>query len=112
MNQNMINNENKQLSQAKGSFPQVRLPRFKFIQDRWSTIRTKNAEHIAEIWQKDPTLVKIFQDPQFGHMQMALLRKDQLEALIKVVRDSENRQEKRAVKPSPLSTEEHLPLED
>jgi len=68
------------------------VPQFTFEQGRWSTTRTENVEQIAEDWQHNPALVRIFQDPKFGHMQMALLRKDQLEALIKILRDLESGQ--------------------
>ena len=67
-------------------------PQFKFEQRRWSTTRAENVEAIAEAWQENPNLVRIFQDPKFGHMQMALLRKDQLESIIKILRDVENGQ--------------------
>lgn len=70
----------------------VRVPQFTFEQQRWSTTRTENVEKIAETWHENPNLVRIFQDPKFGHMQMALLRKDQFEALIKILRDVENGQ--------------------
>lgn len=73
-------------------FLPLHVPKFRFEQQRWSTTRTENVEKIAEAWQKDPSLVRIFQDPKFGHMQMALLRKDQLEALIKILRDLQNGQ--------------------
>jgi hypothetical protein len=73
-------------------FLPVHVPSFTFEQARWSTTRTENVEKIAEAWQKNPTLVRIFQDPKFGHMQMALLRKDQLEILLKVLRDIESGQ--------------------
>ena len=73
-------------------FLPVHLPSFTFEQDRWSTTRMEKVETIAEAWQKNPALVRIFQDPKFGHMQMALLRKDQLEILLKVIRDIESGQ--------------------
>jgi hypothetical protein len=65
---------------------------FKFEQDRWSTTRSENVEKIAAAWQENPQLVRVFSDPKFGHMQMALLRKDQLEALIKILHDLEGGQ--------------------
>lgn len=73
-------------------FLPVQVPSFTFEQDRWSTTRTEKVEKIAEAWQNNPGLVRIFQDPKFGHMQMALLRKDQFEALLKVIRDIESGQ--------------------
>ncbi len=73
-------------------FLPIRIPPFKFEQQRWATTRTENVEKIAEAWQTNPSLVRIFQDPKFGHMQMALLRKDQLELLIKIIRDLESGQ--------------------
>ena len=91
MNEVTIINENGKLGSGR-SFLQARLPQLKFAQARWATARTENVEQIADQWQKDPSLVKIFQDPKFGHMQMALLRKDQLEALLKIVRDVESGQ--------------------
>ena len=74
------------------AFLAVRIPQFKFDQERWSTTRTENVEKIATAWQENPDLVRIFQDPKFGHMQLAMLRKDQLEALIKILRDMQNGQ--------------------
>ena len=73
-------------------FLPMRIPQFKFEQQRWATTRTENVEKIAEAWQTNPSLVRIFQDPKFGHMQMAMLRKDQLESLIKIIRDLESGQ--------------------
>ncbi len=70
----------------------LKIPQFKFEQERWATSRTENVEKIVEAWQSNPNLVRIFRDPKFGHMQMALLRKDQLELLIKILRDVENGQ--------------------
>lgn len=67
-------------------------PELTFEQDRWSKTRTLNVEEIATTWHNNPNLVRIFADPKFGHMQMALLRKDQLESLIKVLRDIQNGQ--------------------
>ena len=80
------------LTRNNQPFLPLRVPQFTFEQGRWSTTRTENVEQIAEAWQNTPTLVRIFQDPKFGHMQMALLRKDQLEALIKILRDLESGQ--------------------
>lgn len=68
------------------------VPQFQFEQQRWSTTRTENVEKITETWQENPNLVRVFQDPKFGHMQMALLRKDKLEAMIKLLRDLESGQ--------------------
>lgn len=68
------------------------LPHFEVEQDRWATTRSLNVEKIAETWDKNPDLVRIFQDPKFGGMQMVLLRKDRLEDLIKFQRDVQNGQ--------------------
>jgi hypothetical protein len=76
---------------GQGFLP-VHMPSFTFEHARWSTTRTEKVEKIAEMWQKNPEMVRIFQDPKFGHMQMVLLRKDQLEALLKVLRDIESGQ--------------------
>ena len=75
------------LVKGEQQFLSLPVPKFKFEQQRWSTTRTENVEKIAEAWQKNPSLVRIFQDPKFGHMQMAMLRKDQLEMLIKLLHD-------------------------
>ena len=73
-------------------FETIHIPQFHFEQERWSTSRTENVEKLAETWQKNPSLVRIFQDPKLGRMQMALLRKDQLEILIKILHDLEHGQ--------------------
>jgi hypothetical protein len=80
------------LIRGEQRFLPLRIPKFKFEQERWATSRTENVEKIAEAWQSNPNLVRIFQDPKFGHMQMAMLRKDQLESLIKILRDVEHGQ--------------------
>ena len=74
------------------SFALIDVPKFKFEQERWSTSRTENVEKIADTWKKNPTLVRIFQDNKFDDMEMALLRKDQLEGLIKTITDLRNSQ--------------------
>jgi len=86
--QAITNHSTAGLPAAKGErFKPLSLPEFKYEPARWSVTRTENVEQVAEAWQKSPNLVRIFQDPKFGSMQMALLRKDQLESLIKALRD-------------------------
>lgn len=80
------------LTRSGKRFLPLRVPQFTFEQGRWSTTRTENVEQIAEVWQNNPALVRTFQDPKFRRMQMVLLRKDQFEALLKVIRDLENGQ--------------------
>ena len=88
MTTNTITNNNAAaLIRDEQRFLPLEIPQFTFEQERWSTSRTERVELIAEAWQKNPGLVRVFQDPKFGHMQMALLRKDQLESLIKILRD-------------------------
>ncbi len=88
----IVNNDPVRLAHGDQALVPLRLPEFTYEQERWATTRTENVEKIAEAWHKNPQLVRIFQDPKFGHMQMALLRKDQLEALIKMLRDIESGQ--------------------
>ena len=75
------------LAKSERPLTPLSLPEFQYEPARWSVSRTENVEQVAEAWQKSPNLVRIFQDPKFGSMQMALLRKDQLETLIKALRD-------------------------
>lgn len=69
------------------TFRRLPVPTLKYEQERWSTTRSQNVAKIAETWRVNPGLVRIFHDPKFGQMQMAMLRKDQLEALLKTVKD-------------------------
>ena len=92
MNTEALKQSERLANRSERRFLPAKLPTFKFEQDRWSTTRSENVEKIAEAWQKNPDLVRIFQDPKFGHMQMALIRKDQLETLIKLLRDLESGQ--------------------
>ena len=75
------------LAKSERPLTPLSLPEFQYEPARWSVSRTENVEQVAEAWQKSPNLVRIFQDPKFGSMQMALLRKDQLELLIQALRD-------------------------
>ncbi|MBM4252031.1 MAG: hypothetical protein FJ146_08675 [Deltaproteobacteria bacterium] len=75
------------LTKSERPLTPLSLPEFQYEPARWSVTRTENVEQVAEAWQKSPNLVRIFQDPKFGSMQMALLRKDQLETLIKALRN-------------------------
>ena len=73
-------------------YQRLPVPELRYEQERWSTTRSENVAKIAETWRENPNLVRVFRDPKFGRMQMAMLRKDQLEALLKVINDLQSGQ--------------------
>ena len=68
------------------------VPQFEFQQARWATVRTANVEKIAEAWQENPCLVKVFRDPKFGRNHLVMIRKDKFEHMLKLLHDLQNGQ--------------------
>lgn len=83
----MSNNSQALAHRDMGEITEFELPKFAIEQDRWANFRNKNVNAVSKIWTDEPNRVMIFSDPRLECGSLALIRKDYLEKLIKIIRD-------------------------
>ena len=70
----------------KGTIP-ISEPKLEYNKQRWATFREENTDSIAEMYSKNPNLVKILDDRKLAHVPLVVMRKEHLDRLINLLRD-------------------------
>lgn len=70
----------------------ISAPKLEFEQTRWANLRNENVTKIADIWNKNPNLVKVISDPKLSENELVILSKANFETLYKMVKDLESGQ--------------------
>lgn len=83
----MPNLENSIQNQILNNSIEVELPEFAFEQKRWATFRSLNVNLVSNMWRTNPDRVIIFTDPRLESGPLALIKKEKLEKLIKLLKD-------------------------
>lgn len=62
-------------------------PNLEYSKQRWATFREENTDAIAELYAKNPNLVKVLDDRKLSHVPLVIMRKEHLDKLINMLRD-------------------------
>lgn len=57
--------------------------------DRWPEVRSWNLNQVKKLWEEEPNRVQVIKDPRLGDTSLLLMRKDQFERILNLIKDIE-----------------------
>lgn len=69
------------------TFRPVRIPDFAYRKARWATVREVNTEEMARQFADNPQLVTVLEDPKLRKNPLVVMRKEQLDQMLNLLRD-------------------------
>jgi len=57
--------------------------------DRWPEVRGWNLNQVKKMWDEDPARVQVIKDPRLGETTLLMMRKDQFERILNLIKDIE-----------------------